>query len=97
MNIVTVENKRCVLGNVHPIVHKIFGRIVGCTHPKRRVHALHLRIYKKKSVHLFMYGTHFFDDGSDIWQVLFVFGRWPIISANHRIELCMRLGKDIGI
>ena len=47
------------------------------------------------SVHRFTYATHFFDDGPDIWEALFIFSRWPIISADYRIELRMRLGLDI--
>ena len=43
VNVVTVGNNDCVLWNVHLIVHKVLGRIMGCSHPKRRVHTLHLR------------------------------------------------------
>jgi hypothetical protein len=44
-----------------------------------------------------MHGTHLFNDGPDIWEALFVFGRWPIISADHHIKLCVRFGLDIGM
>ncbi len=74
VNIVTVENNRRVLWNVHPIVHKVLGRIVGCSHPKRRVRALHLRKCETQSAHLFTYSTHFFDDGPDIREAMLVFG-----------------------
>jgi hypothetical protein len=97
VNIITVEKKHWILGNVHPIVHKVLGRIVGLSHPKRRARALHLKKCEGQSAHSFMYGTHFFDDGPDIREELFVFGWWPIISADHHIELCVRLGLDIGM
>ena len=43
VNVVTVENNDCVFWNVHFIVDEVLGGIVGCGHPKRRVHALYLR------------------------------------------------------
>ena len=97
VNIVTVENKRCVLGDVHPIIHKVLGRIVGLSHPKRRAVAQHLRNLETHSAHPFIHDTNLFNDAPDIWEALFVFGRWPRISANHHIKLRVRLTLDIGM
>jgi hypothetical protein len=73
VNTVTVKKKRCVLGNVHPIVHKTLSRIVGLSHPKRRPRALHLRNFETCRL-MYSPTTHLFDDGSNIWKALFVFG-----------------------
>jgi hypothetical protein len=42
MNVVTVQNKRRVLRDVHPSVHKVFGRGVWRRNPKWGVAAHHL-------------------------------------------------------
>ena len=41
---ITIENDRCVLRDVHPVVYKVFCRIVWRWYPKRGAGALHLRI-----------------------------------------------------
>ena len=74
VNVVTVENNDCVFWNVHLIVHKVLSRIVGCSHPKRRVHALHLRKFETSRLIMFTYSTYFFNDGAYIREALFVFG-----------------------
>ncbi len=43
MDSVTVENERCVLRDVHPVVYKVFRRIVRRRRPKRCVGTLDLR------------------------------------------------------
>ena len=43
MDSVAVENERCILRDVHPVVDKVFGGIVRRRYPKRRVGALYLK------------------------------------------------------
>jgi hypothetical protein len=44
-----------------------------------------------------MYSTYFFDDGAYVREVLFIFDRWPKISADYFIKLGVRLGLDVGV
>jgi len=43
MNVVAVHNERRVLWDVHPVVHKVFGRGVRRWYPKWWVGAHHLK------------------------------------------------------
>jgi hypothetical protein len=44
MDSIAIENDRCVLRDVHPVVYKVFCRMVRRWYPKRRADPLDLRM-----------------------------------------------------
>jgi hypothetical protein len=98
MDFVAVEDERCVLRDVHPVVYKVFGGIVRRRYPKRRVGALYL---KKQARLRSETGngrvSYLLDDGLDIRKALLVLCTRPGISANHAVKLRMSSGLNFWV
>jgi hypothetical protein len=94
---VTIENDSCVLRDVHPVVYKVFGRIVRRRYPKRRADAFHLRIQiaiENETINGRSLVAYLLDDGSDVRKALLVLCTWPTISTNHAVKFRMGSGLN---
>jgi hypothetical protein len=96
---IAIENERCILRDVHPVVYKVFGRMVRRWYPKRRADALHLRIQiiaiEKETINgRSSFSAYLLDDGSDVRKVLPVFCTWPTVSANDAVKFRMGSGLN---
>jgi hypothetical protein len=97
MYTIAIENDRCVLRNVHPVVYKVFCRMVRRRYPKRRADALYLRIrvvVEKETINDRGFVAYLLDDGSDVRKALLVLCTWPTISANHAVKFRMGSGLN---
>jgi hypothetical protein len=97
MYAIAIENDRRVLRDVHPIVYKVFCRIVRRWYPKRRADPLHLRIQiaiEKEAINGQNFVAYLLDDGSDVRKALLVLCTWPTISANHAVKFRMGSGLN---
>jgi hypothetical protein len=97
MYTIAIENDRRVLRDVHPIVYKVFCRIVRRWYPKRRADPLHLRIQiaiEKETINGRSLVAYLLDDGSDVRKALLVLCTWPTISANHAVKFRMGSGLN---
>ena len=96
MDFVAVENERCVLRDIHPVVDKVFCRIVRRRYPKRRVGAFYLTKRERSSRDRKWpsFAAYLLDDGLNIRKALIVFCAWPGISANHAVKL--RMGSSLN-
>jgi hypothetical protein len=96
MDSITIENDRCVLRDVHPVVYKVFCRIVRRWYPKRRVDPLHLRtqIAIEETINGQSFVAYLLDDGSDVRKGFLVLCTWPTISANHTVKFRMGSGLN---
>jgi hypothetical protein len=94
---IAIEDDRRILWDVHPVVYKVFCRIVWRWYPKRRVDPLHLRMQiaiEKETINGRSFVAYLLDDGSDVREVLLVLCTWPTISANHAVKFRMGSGLN---
>ena len=96
MDFVAVENERCVLRDVHPVVDKVFGGMVRRWYPKRRVGALYLKTQARLSWDRKWpsFAAYLFDDGLNIRKTLLFLCTRPGIAANHAVKL--RMGSSLN-
>jgi hypothetical protein len=94
---IAIENDCCVLRDVHPVVYKVFCRIVRRRYPKRRTDPLHLRIQitiEKEAIDGQYFVAYLLDDGSDVRKVLLILCTWPTISTDHAVKFSMGSGLN---
>jgi hypothetical protein len=97
---ITIKNDRCVLRDVHPVVYKVFCRIVWRWYPKWRADPLYLRkqiAIEMEAINGRRYVVYLLDDGSDVRKVLLVLCTWPTISANHAVKFRMGSGLNFWV
>lgn len=97
MYFIAIENDCCVLRDVHPVVYKVFCRIVWWWYPKWRADTLHLRMQiaiEKETINGQSFAAYLLDNGSDVRKGLLVLCTWPAISTNHAVKFCMGSGLN---
>ena len=100
MNVVEVQNQHCVLGDVHPVVYKVFCRKVRRRYPKWRVDAQHLgrqMTCEKREAKLLSFIAYLLDDGPDVRKTLLILRSRPIVSANHLVKFGMSASLNFWI
>ncbi len=100
MNVVEVENENCILGDVHPVVYKVFCRKVRRRYPKWRVDAQHLgrqMTCEKREAKSLSFIAYLLDDGPDVRKTLLILCTRPIVSADHLVKLCMSASLDFRV
>jgi hypothetical protein len=94
---IAIENDRCVLRDVHPVIYKVFCRMVRRWYPKRRADALHLRIQiaiDKETINGLSFLAYLLDDGSDVREALLILCARPTVSANDAVKFRMGPGLN---
>ena len=96
MNVVAVQNDPRILRDVHPVVYKVFRRIMRRRYPKWRVGTYHLKgqTTRENGVTNSSFTACLFNDGADVRKLLLILCTRPIVTANHLVEFCMSASLD---